>query len=358
MTEDDFNLGWALYNRIDAHLVKPKRQVINELNRLYKYWHCFPDTYFRFGMFLRECTDWARMTSFLPQIAAVRYENSGACREYGILLDDKILFNELLSSYGFPVPHVYFRFMHNRFFVHGTEQTDNQIESLLQTLPVCRIFAKPSTGSCAKGISVISKSNDGLFSVVGDVNSPKMCGGGVISLLRSLCGDDDYQFEAQLIQDKQWVQFCPDTINTIRVLTINPTYSNEIIVGAAARFGRMGGYVDNLAQGGVAVNIDIHTGELGEYGLREYDLTKYTEHPDTHRVFAHYKVPYWEQLRDLIHRVSIVMPPLRMIGWDIALTETGPVIVEMNTGTGVYSVQMGSQLGIADYFKGYIPTYA
>lgn len=141
-------------------------------------------------------------------------------------------------------------------------------------------------------------------------------------------------------------------------MTINPTYNNEVIVGAAARFGRMGGYVDNLAQGGVAVNIDFKNGELCDYGLREYDLTKYTEHPDTHHPFAHYKVPYWEQICDLIHRVSIVLPPMRMMGWDIALTENGPVIVEMNTGTGVYSVQMGSAYGIAEYFKVHIPTYA
>ena len=141
------------------------------------------------------------------------------------------------------------------------------------------------------------------------------------------------------------------------MITINPTGENEIIVGAAARFGRMGGYVDNLAQGGVAVSIDMNKGVLFEFGMREYDLTKYYEHPDTHREFAHVKVPYWEQIKDLIHRVSIVMPPLRMIGWDIAITENGPVIVEMNTGTGVYSVQMGPKYGIAKYFKGYVPTY-
>ena len=50
-------------------------------------------------------------------------------------------------------------------------------------------------------------------------------------------------------------------------------------------------------------------------------------------------------------------PPFREIGWDIAITPDGPVIVELNTGTGVYSVQMGPQYGVAKYFEGYIPTY-
>ena len=141
------------------------------------------------------------------------------------------------------------------------------------------------------------------------------------------------------------------------MLTINPSQTKEIIVAAAARFGRMGGYVDNTAQGGMAVNINICTGELFDFGMREYDLKKYFVHPDTKCVFSHTKVPYWEDIKDLIHRVSIIMPQLKMIGWDIALTEQGPIIVEMNTGTGVYSVQMGPKYGIADAFKEYIPTY-
>lgn len=356
MTEEDYRAGWELYERTDSSIKKPKRQVVKELNKLCKYWHCFPDTYFRLGMFLKEYTDWNRMVSFLPQIAAVRYESQSEYRGYNILLDSKILFNELLSSLGFPVSKTVFRYANKRFFVNGEEKSDGEIDALLRDYPYGGIFAKPSTGSCAQGIFVLSKSETGQLRIRRNKQSEDIKTSGGI-YIRSLCVEENFQFEEQLKQDKEWSRFCPDTINTIRVITINPTGEKEIIVGAAARFGRMGGYVDNLAQGGVAVSIDTKTGELYEFGMREYDLTKYYEHPDTHRMFAHEKVPYWEQIKDLIHCVSIVMPPLRMIGWDIALTENGPVIVEMNTGTGVYSVQMGPKYGIAEYFKGYVPTY-
>ncbi len=43
--------------------------------------------------------------------------------------------------------------------------------------------------------------------------------------------------------------------------------------------------VDNAAQGGMVVNIDIDTGRLSDFGLREYDATKYYEHPDSHKSF-------------------------------------------------------------------------
>lgn len=119
VTEQDFKDGWDLYNHTDTSLVKSKLQVQKDLNRLHKYWHCFPDVYFRFGMFLKDFTDWYRMISFVPQVAFVRYEQGWKRSEYGILLDDKILFNDLLSSYGVPVPEVLFCFKNNRFLSRG-----------------------------------------------------------------------------------------------------------------------------------------------------------------------------------------------------------------------------------------------
>ena len=62
---------------------------------------------------------------------------------------------------------------------------------------------------------------------------------------------------------------------------MNDTGKDSIIVGASVRFGRVGGYVDNLAQGGVSVNLNVATGESYDFGMREYELTKYYEHPDT-----------------------------------------------------------------------------
>ena len=59
----------------------------------------------------------------------------------------------------------------------------------------------------------------------------------------------------------------------------------------------------------------------------------------------------------MIDLVSSLLPPFREIGWDIALTLDGPVIVELNTGTGVYSVQMGPQYGVANAFKDCIPHF-
>ena len=186
MTEEDYRAGWALYERTESRIKKPKKQVIRELNKLFKYWHCFPDTYFRFGMFLKDFTDWNRMVSFMPQIAAVRYESQCEYRDYGILLDSKILFNEILSSLGFPVSKTIFRYINKRFFVDGVEKSDEEIDTLLQNYPYGGIFAKPSTGSCANGIFVLSLIESGQLRIANSNGINKtdgFVGGGVYSQL-------------------------------------------------------------------------------------------------------------------------------------------------------------------------------
>lgn len=349
----DYKLGYALYNRTDSSLVKSRKEVHKDLNRLMKYWHCYPDIYFRMGMFLKGYTDWKQMISFLPQLAFTGYEERWShYLEYAFLLENKIIFNDFCVSNGIPVPVVLFSYRNGRFFAKGgLEISDNEVNRVLSSSSANRIFAKLATGGCGKGISVFTKRNDDYFTSKWD---------GIVDArsIRMFCGNEDYHFEEGLSQDQVLSQFCPDTINTLRVVTMNNSGDECIFVGAAVRFGRMGGYVDNLAQGGVSVNLDVTTGELFEYGMREYDLTKYYEHPDTKLKFAHLVIPQWQKIKELIVHVSSLLPSFKEIGWDIALTLNGPVIVELNTGTGIYSVQMGPKYGVAKYFKDCIPTYS
>ena len=348
---EDFEQGVALYNRTDPASVKPKWEVFKDLNRLMEYWHCYPDVYFRMGMFIKGYTDWEQMTSFLPQIAFSRFERQWKpYLEYASILENKLIFNDLFTCYGIPVPRVLFSFRNARFFSKsGEEMSDISVTRCLSDAKTRRIFAKKATGNCGKGVFVFTKTDQGYRASDGTMVDA--------AFIRKFCGKEDYHFEEQLSQDQVLSQFCPDTINTVRVVTKNRTGKESVIVGASIRFGRMGGYVDNLAQGGVSVNLNIDTGELFDFGMREYDLTKYYEHPDTGIRFAHVLIPQWPEIKEMIDHVSSLVPPFREIGWDIALTLDGPVIVELNTGTGVYSVQMGPQYGVANAFKDCIPHF-
>ena len=91
-------------------------------------------------------------------------------------------------------------------------------------------------------------------------------------------------------------------------------------------------YHAGLSGNGLA-DVDLVHGLLGPlmmavaggYGFRTQPLI-----PGTDRVVEGWAVPHWAEACDLVRRSAPAFLPLRTLGWDIALTPVGPVIVEAN----------------------------
>lgn len=330
--------GIKLYRQTPESDKKGVLRCIKEVINLFYYWDAFPDTYFRFGMFLKDYGDMEKMKSFIPQGAYYRYSNDSDPR-YHILIDDKILFHDLMSEYGLPVPERYFTFRQNRFRRGSEFLSDECVESIIEKITDERIFVKNYTGGAASGVHIFTKFAGGGY-IDNDGNRVS------VKMIRELYANQDVFFEKQIAQEPILRQFNPDTVNTIRVLT----YNNKVI-SAAVRFGGKGSFVDNTAKGGVAVSLDVESGKLGPYGMREFDLTHYTEHPDSHLKFDGTVVTQWPEVKAVVERSINFLPYYKSIGFDVATTENGPVIIEINTGCGIYLSQMGKEKGLRDDFK-------
>lgn len=315
---------------------KPLITIYSESNKLAKYWHCFPDTYFRFGMFMKDFGDFDRMKSFIPQQAYAHYA-ADKDSKYHILIDDKILFHNIMRMYGLPVPERYFVYQDKTFRKDGQIISDQRVDDIVGKITDDRVFIKRYRGGAASGISIAVRKADGLYIEEGQKLSAAM--------IRNNYSDSNYIFEKQLVQDPILSKLNPDTINTLRVLT----YKHKV-VSCSIRVGRKGSFVDNAAKGGIVLSLDMETGRIEEYGLREYDLTKYYEHPDTKIKFKDYEVPMWPAVKELVEKTIRLVPYYNSVGFDVATTVNGPVIIEINTGTGVYASQMGKKQGIANKF--------
>ena len=317
---------------------KSKTRVLLDLYKLSRYWKVFPDSYFRFGMFTKDYTDFDKMKSFVPQEAYYPYSRVKDAR-YNLLIDDKIIFHDIMSYYDLPVPKRYFTFRDNIFRDASKILNDNEVDSILKGISDERIFVKRSSGGGASGIFIFTKKYDGIYidEEGVEVNAKS---------IRQKYNGGCFIFEKQIKQEKTLAQFNPDTVNTIRVLT----YKNEII-SATVRFGAKGGFIDNLSKGGVAVNCDINTGELGEFGMRIYDINKYYEHPDSKKKFKGFKVAQWDEIKELVNKTMQFLPYYTSVGFDIATTDEGPIIIEINTGAGIGLSQIGKEYGLADVFQ-------
>ena len=135
----------------------------------------------------------------------------------------------------------------------------------------------------------------------------------------------------------------PLSLNTIRIDTIKANNNHVDIVGSFFRVGRAGKRVDNWSEGnaGIAVPIDLEKGILKGNGLT-YKMEEFICHPDTNEKFIYTEIPYFEEIKKMIKQTALLIPQINSIGWDVAITTHGPIIIEGNHDYSIQPLQLMS----------------
>ncbi len=63
-------------------------------------------------------------------------------------------------------------------------------------------------------------------------------------------------------------------------------------------------------------------------------------HPDSGVRFTGKRLPYWDRILEVCSRAAPITPKVRSVGWDVALTPSGPVIIEGNPDWDLPMVQV------------------
>jgi uncharacterized glyoxalase superfamily protein PhnB len=139
-----------------------------------------------------------------------------------------------------------------------------------------------------------------------------------------------------ILQHEKINQIHRKCLNTLRVITLITSEGITEIVSAYMRFGVGDSVVDNASSGGFFVGINLEDGTLKSNGnyLPEFGGEVVKKHPDSGFKFKGFEIPYYrEAINSVISGVKII--PNRWIGWDIAITQTGPLIIETNSETHI-----------------------
>ena len=144
---------------------------------------------------------------------------------------------------------------------------------------------------------------------------------------------------------------------TIRVVTCLVDGSPELFF-ACVRIPVGDNVTDNFSHGSsgnITAPVDPKTGEIGvcRGSLSKYwpEISNVDFHPDTGNRIQGTRIPFWSDVLDLLDRAQRSLPDLRTLGWDIAITNTGPVVVEANATYDVDVIQVSHQRGIGDILK-------
>lgn len=162
----------------------------------------------------------------------------------------------------------------------------------------------------------------------------------------------EFFLEELIIQNKEWAALSPNSTNTLRIMT-EAFNNNSRIIFAAARIGSGKTIADNFHQGGMGVLIDIKSGRLTGCGIdKELNESPYSV---TGIKFDNVKIPYWNEIKDMVLSAALVNDNIHIVGWDVAIGENGPLIIEGNRGPGFDLVQMlmkkGTKYMLSDALK-------
>lgn len=150
----------------------------------------------------------------------------------------------------------------------------------------------------------------------------------------------EYVFQQRVNQHSELNRLNPYSLNTIRFDTFIDKEGNVEIISGFLKMSTNYLPVDNNMSGGCGVGIDLDSGQLRKHGYSKIKMSGVgilTEHPVTGVKFENFVVPMIREAKELAIKAARLMPGLRMVGWDVGITEDGPVLIEGNSDYGVNS---------------------
>lgn len=226
---------------------------------------------------------------------------------------NKVLLYKLFSKY-----------VHRKWHFSGALSLEEFREFVAST----DCIAKPAKGSLGRGVFVIHKDEDHDWQKLYDQ-----------------CREDNIIVEERLRACSEIEELHPQSLNTLRVLTISKGGRCEL-VAAELRIGVGDSVIDNVSAGGVFAPVDLATGMIVGDGSDNAGH-QYVVHPDTGKAFKGVVIPHWNEVVAMCKVMTTVVPEMVFAGWDICVLKNGEVeMIEVNSYPNVTGLQTAYHKGL------------
>lgn len=176
------------------------------------------------------------------------------------------------------------------------------------------VLVKPNTGEQGGGIFKATKDN-------------------VDNIINNLSGDNSLLLEEIVVNCKEVKAINPSSLNTFRINTIVDKDGIVHVFSVILRVGVKGKAVDNWGGGGVGYYFDINSGVCIRPGMdKAHNL--YIYHPYTNIKMLGFEIPHYGDMIDYVMKLASFDLRARYVGWDIAMTDNGFELIEMNFPAG------------------------
>lgn len=228
-------------------------------------------------------------------------------KSYFHIFENKNEFNEVFADYL------------NRDWIDVEKATLEEFSDFAAKNPV--IIAKPTDGAGGVGIEkyTVSPADD------------------ISELYDKIKTKKQYLVEAFVVQHRDMNVLYDGSVNTMRMFTFCKD-GKGCFLQAILKVGN-GGVIDNFSSGGMYTFVD-NNGIVTVPAIDKND-TLYEKHPLTGTEIIGFEVPMFAQAVELVKKAAEVVPQVAYVGWDVAIAENAPVIIEGNCYPGVFQKRAG-----------------
>lgn len=245
---------------------------------------------------------------------------------YAVLAKDKYMSHLLLEKANIPTPELY------AYYHPEMGNSDyNSLRRDLESKKVTSCVIKPAVdGAHGAGVFVCKELNY----IQDDIIITKSKGEQLS--LRDFFKKNkstSWLFEEIVVQSDQIGRINRSSVNTVRFMTALYPDDDVKVYATWMKFGRAGSDIDNAGGGGnVDCAVNLETGECYNVSLFNSftDVLRCDNHPDSGERISGLRIENWNQIKKCLCDYQARIPQLKVIGWDVALTENGPVIIEIN----------------------------
>lgn len=209
--------------------------------------------------------------------------------------------------------------------------------------PEIGVFAKRVLGKGGFGASRWNWIGNGCYrSTTGE----ELSGPQLLEHLAKLSQREAYLVQPALTNHAALRELSVGALATVRVLTCRDLQGRFEVTNAVFRTSaNPKSAVDNIHAGGIAAPVDLATGRLGpasDLG-RGPKFAWHDAHPVTGAPITGRVLPFWPETMALATRAHAAFAQWAVIGWDIAILDEGPLLIEANKGPDVDLIQRPSR---------------
>lgn len=256
-------------------------------------------------------------------------------RSRDCVTEDKSVFYPLCIGYGIAVPklhaviHPPFGWSEDGSLLRGRDQWSEYFEEHLKR----DFVVKPAWGVYGYGLGVFERVGN-LFS---DRRGNTFSAADLYDRISSDSRYDSFVVQERVVPHPDLVKLSgTEALQTARMVTLTLEDRAPELVFATLKVIDGDNLSDNFSfgrSGNLLANISTETGRISEVvGPRGngIGLIPVSKHPRTAVAFDGFRLPFWAEACTLVKTASLKFLPTRTIGWDVAITPSGPCIVEGN----------------------------